>query len=41
MRIFLRAGLDLEDERLRREAIAMRYAQHAEADDFKDFIRGD
>ena len=38
MRIFLRDGMAIEDQRAKRAALGTRVAQHAEADQFRDFL---
>ena len=38
MRLFLREGMAIEDHRAKRAALGTRVAQHAEADQFRDFL---
>lgn len=38
MRIFLREGKAIEDQRFKREVIGARAAQHAEKDALQDFL---
>lgn len=38
MLVFLKEGMEIERQRWKRDAVSMRAAQHAEADDFKSFL---